>query len=492
MLKMYKYSFFLFLSIHLFVLACLSTAQRHGPWRHKVQWETNGQVFSLLSSGSQYHTLDSPRGNTRFFLTRHVMPRFTNRILLRRFADSSAHPDYAQVRASDTDGGVDARPHEISRLTQQTRNNARLTSLRTERIAFLSDGAQRTQSVRSGASPTRTTKLAPSKSPLATNAPGSRGSGTRNQVPRVSTAKPPASVNLEKPLLQPQLSTTNSANNASRNNLVSDASSLSTSVNNRDETNLQIDRGSMIGDEPTNTQSGNPFNYNLLPYGSANRHRQSNGYGTRYFHNGLPDLIPDPYYIQSASYIQRVPMYSVRCAAEENCLSSSAYSSSIRDLDYRVLLRFPQRVKNQGTADFLPVKPHHQWEWHSCHQHYHSMEAFSNYDLLDASTGKKVAEGHKASFCLEDTSCDPGVRRRYACTAHTQGLGPGCYDTYHANIDCQWIDVTDVTPGQYILKVTVNPGFQVLESDFSNNIVRCDIRYTGSHVQAHNCRITEN
>ncbi|KAM9762457.1 lysyl oxidase-like 5a [Menidia menidia] len=213
------------------------------------------------------------------------------------------------------------------------------------------------------------------------------------------------------------------------------------------------------------------------------------GHGTRFFHHGLPDLIPDPFYIQAASYIQRVQMYALRCAAEENCLSRSAYHPSVSDLDYRVLLRFPQRVKNQGTADFLPMKPRHEWEWHSCHQHYHSMESFSNYDLLDVSTGQKVAEGHKASFCLEDTSCDPGTRRRYACTAHTQGLGPGCYDTYHANIDCQWIDITDVPPGNYILKVTVNPSQVVQESDFSNNEVRCDIRYTGVHVQARNCRI---
>lgn len=37
---------------------------------------------------------------------------------------------------------------------------------------------------------------------------------------------------------------------------------------------------------------------------------------------GLPDLVPDPYYIQIASYVQRTPMYNLRCAAEENCLSS--------------------------------------------------------------------------------------------------------------------------------------------------------------------------
>ncbi|XP_063820278.1 protein-lysine 6-oxidase isoform X3 [Pseudophryne corroboree] len=218
--------------------------------------------------------------------------------------------------------------------------------------------------------------------------------------------------------------------------------------------------------------------------------RQRPGYGTRYFQYGLPDLVPDPYYIQASIYVQKMSMYSLRCAAEENCLASSAYRSDVKDYDQRVLLRFPQRVKNQGTADFMPSRPRYSWEWHSCHQHYHSMDEFSHYDLLDASSHRRVAEGHKASFCLEDTSCDYGYYRRFACTSYTQGLSPGCYDTYNADIDCQWIDITDVKPGNYILKVSVNPSYIVPESDYSNNVVRCDVRYTGNHVYTSSCAIS--
>ncbi|KAI1889533.1 hypothetical protein AGOR_G00163850 [Albula goreensis] len=206
----------------------------------------------------------------------------------------------------------------------------------------------------------------------------------------------------------------------------------------------------------------------------------------------LPDLVPDPNYVQASTYIQRAHLYSLRCAAEEKCLASSAYGPETTDYDIRVLLRFPQRVKNQGTADFMPNRPRHTWEWHSCHQHYHSMDEFSHYDLLEASTGRKVAEGHKASFCLEDTTCDFGHLKRYACTAHTQGLSPGCYDTYNADIDCQWIDITDVQPGNYILKLQVNPKYLVLESDYTNNVVRCNVHYTGRFVTTTNCKITQS
>ena len=69
---------------------------------------------------------------------------------------------------------------------------------------------------------------------------------------------------------------------------------------------------------------------------------------------------------------------------------------------------------NWGTEAFLPHRERHNWQFHTCHNHFHSFEAFIHYDLLSANTGEKVAEGHKASFCLEDSTCAVGGGPRYS------------------------------------------------------------------------------
>ncbi|ELK03505.1 Lysyl oxidase like protein 1 [Pteropus alecto] len=388
-----------------------------GRWRQLIQWENNGQVYSLLNSGSEYVPAGAQRaeGSSRVLLAGapQTPRRRSQGGPRRRQAPSLPLPLPGRV-GSDTVRGQARHPFGFGQVPDNWREVAvgDSTGMARARTSVSQHGGS-TSSV--SASAFATTYRQPPSFPQQFPYP---------QAPFVSHSDAPPPVG---------------------------------------------ERGG--------AQQGR------LSVGSVYRPTQ-NG-------RGLPDLVPDPNYVQASTYVQRAHLYSLRCAAEEKCLASTAYAAEATDYDVRVLLRFPQRVKNQGTADFLPNRPRHTWEWHSCHQHYHSMDEFSHYDLLDAATGKKVAEGHKASFCLEDSTCDFGNLKRYACTSHTQGLSPGCYDTYNADIDCQWIDITDVQPGNYILKVHVNPKYIVLESDFTNNVVRCNIHYTGRYVSTTNCKIVQ-
>lgn len=81
------------------------------------------------------------------------------------------------------------------------------------------------------------------------------------------------------------------------------------------------------------------------------------------------------------------------------------------------------------------------------------MEIFAHFDIINSS-GVKVAEGHKASFCLEDNQCSNNAEPVYKCANYgDQGISVNCTDTYAYNIDCQWIDITDIDPGIYTFKV---------------------------------------
>ncbi|XP_074507897.1 protein-lysine 6-oxidase-like [Sebastes fasciatus] len=425
-----------------------------GPWRHRIQWENNGQVYSLMSTGSEYHAPVRSRSQSRVYFTGRRDDGTRSHV-------SGAHRGATlPVRPGQTEP-IRIEPGSVRRDVRHY--SAPLNARASGAAGYV--GATRTDTINASVPGRRGGDAA-----LHTRG-GEPGPGVQYQQLQSSSVEP-SGLERESLAAAPSAALSQDGSNEAPGN----------------------------GEDMVNDDPRNPFKnhrnsvYNSYPTRGRSvartRRPPGTGSGTRYFQNGLPDLVPDPYAIQAGAYIQRMQMFALRCAAEENCLARSAYGPTVKDIDFRVLLRFPQKVKNQGTTDFLPVKPRYQWDWHSCHQHYHSMDAFSNYDLLDIVTGRKVAEGHKASFCLEDTGCDPGFRRRYACTSHTQGLSPGCHDVYAANIDCQWIDITDVPPGNYILKVTVNPNSHVLESDFTNNVVRCDITYTGTYVQTRNCRVS--
>ncbi|XP_063741212.1 protein-lysine 6-oxidase-like isoform X2 [Eleginops maclovinus] len=472
-----------------------------GPWRHRIQWENNGQVYSLMSTGSEYHSPVRSRSQSRVYVSGRRDGTWSQMPGAQRGA-TLVRPGQAESRQVRTDHSVDQgsiAPGPVVR--QYAPFNTRVS------------GARQQPERSPGAAGYVATRRSNPEHPNTVNAsaPGRfrdlpvrrtrvDAMYTRGGDPGPGVQYQPLLVVPEAMAVSRQHAQTDQSISAHPTSVEREpeapAASISLSEGGSNEANGN--RENMANDDPRNPLKNhrNSVFYNPYPArGRAvarNRRPPGTGYGTGYFQNGLPDLVPDPYAIQAGAYIQRMQMFALRCAAEENCLARSAYGPTVRDIDFRVLLRFPQKVINQGTTDFLPVKPRYQWDWHSCHQHYHSMDAFSNYDLLDIVTERKVAEGHKASFCLEDTGCEPGFRRRYACTSHTQGLSPGCHDVYAANIDCQWIDITDVPPGNYILKVTVNPNFSVQESDFTNNIVRCDITYTGIYVQTRNCRVSSS
>lgn len=100
------------------------------------------------------------------------------------------------------------------------------------------------------------------------------------------------------------------------------------------------------------------------------------------------------------------------------------------------------------------------------HMHPH-FASFGRYELLDM-RGNVVKLGAKRGFCLrDDSSCGSSP-----FTCYNQGISPGCFDDYHPELGCQYIDVTAV-PGigtrAFRLRATVDPLQLLVDRDRSNN-----------------------
>ena len=134
------------------------------------------------------------------------------------------------------------------------------------------------------------------------------------------------------------------------------------------------------------------------------------------------------------------------------------------------LLSFTTETRNIGAGDLVLGDPstNSLFHWAACHGHYH-FEEFANYDLLDTN-GNVVASGHKVGFCLLDDhpwSATANPQAKYNCAY--QGIQSGWADVYQAGLPCQYIDVTGVPAGDYVLRMVVNPDNLLVESDTNNN-----------------------
>lgn len=181
----------------------------------------------------------------------------------------------------------------------------------------------------------------------------------------------------------------------------------------------------------------------------------------------LPDLILDGAYLMATIQQDFVDASADQCLFNEGCVTGDGR---------RRVVRFGTRSANVGTADVVvgePVAGNPLWEFDACHEHFH-FEGYARYDLVDASSGEVLPIGNKNGFCLRDLDnwSNPSCAT-YDCDY--QGISVGCADVYTPDLDCQWVDITDVAPGRYELVVTVNTERSIRELSFENNSARVTI-----------------
>ena len=160
------------------------------------------------------------------------------------------------------------------------------------------------------------------------------------------------------------------------------------------------------------------------------------------------------------------------CAMVEGCILTPGT---------RRLLHFDTGTQNVGTADVVVGDPTANacFQWSACHQHYH-FKGVGKYTLYQPDGTTVAAVGHKQGFCLEDVepipSLDPPPAppdTPFTCT--NQGLHVGFEDIYPNDIDCQWVDITGVPAGSYILSVIINSQDYLPESNYENNEARVPV-----------------
>jgi hypothetical protein len=189
----------------------------------------------------------------------------------------------------------------------------------------------------------------------------------------------------------------------------------------------------------------------------------------------LPDLILDDVYLMATIQQDFVDAAADQCLFNEGCVTGEGR---------RRVVRFGTRSANVGTADVIvgePVAGNPLWEFDACHEHFH-FEGYARYDLVEASSGEVLPIGNKNGFCLRDLDnwSNPSCAT-YDCDY--QGISVGCADVYTPDLDCQWVDITDVAPGTYELVVSVNTERSIRELSFENNSARVTIEIESETVR---------
>ena len=179
-----------------------------------------------------------------------------------------------------------------------------------------------------------------------------------------------------------------------------------------------------------------------------------------------PDLAPDLNYLISSLAINNNHVAQT-CEVQEGC---------IQGYGNRKLLYYGVQIWNHGTQPYWPgtyISNPNGYEWAPCHGHWH-YKGFANSYLYDEQLNQ-VDFARKTSYAIINMTCQSPTS--------DPPLAAGCSDIYGAGYACQWVDVTDLSPGLYHLVLKINPdglpdqaGRE--ETNLANNGVQVCIRLT--------------
>jgi hypothetical protein len=159
--------------------------------------------------------------------------------------------------------------------------------------------------------------------------------------------------------------------------------------------------------------------------------------------------------------------------------SCSLEEGSVRAAGLRRLLRFTTKIRNMGERDAVvgdpqdPEPPLDPWNFFlaPCRGLWR-MKGYAVYELYTAE-GELVGAGHKQAFCLLDSEAFVPGQPSHGYHCGYQGLSSGWTDVYGSYLDGQWVDVTGLPGGDYVLVVEVNPRRAIPEANDLRSNVAC-------------------
>jgi hypothetical protein len=190
-----------------------------------------------------------------------------------------------------------------------------------------------------------------------------------------------------------------------------------------------------------------------------------------------PDITVDGDLVARSLRLRNVTFDPLACEVKEGCVDAPGL---------RRLLDFSVSVQNFGGAPaLLPLPddaPLGTYVWDDCHKHFH-LAGFANYSLLNEDGSLQVA-GHKQGFYPTDSAsyCDLPPASFAPGVGGFLYISSGWADVYPGGLGCQWIDVTDVPDGNYVLRVGVNQSHVIAEDDVLPDAVEVQITIAGMQV----------